>query len=340
MKINTLHEALDAFGRSVETCCGGRLEPYVQNRLRIVARLKEHSADVPLTSLAIDKCSSLVEYWRNRPMSRTGKPFALASARKYVSELHRFFHWMDANEECEWRLPRAFDQISRSIKRLDSDRASHLRHQSAFTVRELSLLNQYADEADRLMLYLGLNCGIAAAGLVTLRITDFLFDHEHEAVERTELSSDERHSFLRFVRPSTDQFFEWILWPETAAVVRQAVDRSRSLDIETLFVTKDGRPLTGDTARDPGAVLSRRFRRLVVRVREDQPEFASLPLGSLRRCMSDRIRCKANAEIASLYLGHSGMPDVDSWMHPPFGQLHWTLMEIRRELKPVFGEPS
>ena len=332
MNTTTLHQALDDYRRSIEASSGGQLRPYDQHRLAKVSTLKAHSADLPLASLTFTECSSLVDYWRNRLNSRTGKPFARKSAMMLVSELARFLRWMDRSDECDWRLPRAFDLLDLSVRRLESDRVRSLCRRQSYTVPELSLLSQCATAEDRLLLLLSMNCGMNAAGLLRLRITDFLFDHEHEDAERIGLSSDERHSFLRFVRPRTDQFFEWILWPETVVVVRQAVDRSRSLDIETLFVTKDGRPLPRDDDRDPGACLRNRFRRIVSRVQKDRPEFPSLPFGTLRRSMAELIRRTATSEITGLYLGHGGKPEFDSCRHRPFGELHRALMEIGRKL--------
>ena len=76
----SFHQALDAFvtsdihGQNVKPGTS-QLTQYGLRRVERVDRLKEHSEDVPLSSLGLEEVKDIVNHWRSRqPHKRTGNP--------------------------------------------------------------------------------------------------------------------------------------------------------------------------------------------------------------------------------------------------------------------------
>lgn len=118
----TLHAALDAYAEQTGNKGGLIASASLEKRRSIVRRLKRHHKDIPLFQLDLDECVAMIDLWRSRPTSaRTGKPMAASTARTTLSELIRFFGWLDTTEQFTWKAPTYFGQISRGVRKLPSD---------------------------------------------------------------------------------------------------------------------------------------------------------------------------------------------------------------------------
>jgi|GEM_PF-5026573 len=332
MNNTTLHRAFDAYLQSIGEP-GDQLRPADHHRRQMVTTLKCHAPDLMLADLTFDACDSLFQHWRLRPTSTTGRPYSHSFTKKLIGELSRFLRWLGRSSEFDWHLPQGFDDIDRRVRTTQADCLPFQR--DVYSISELALLNKYATEVDRLMLYLALNCGLHAVDLLRLKAGDFLFDHQHEKASQFGFASSECHSFLRLVRPHTRVYCEWLLWNETASSVRRANEHAHSMQADHLFLSSDGRPLLREEVKNPSAPIAIRYRRLANRVCADRPSFRGLPFSALERTGGEMLRQIASTEVVGLYLGHS-VPH-ERLFNRPFGHLHQSLLEMRRVLEPVLN---
>jgi integrase len=299
--------------------------------------------------LGYDACKDLIRFWCRRPPTKNrktgefdGPPMAISSARHHRKELDRFFRWLDATERFDWVLPRGFRRIDRSISETEDEFAQRLSviQKDTYTVEELATLNRHATPLERLVLYVGLNCGMGAAELGRLRANDILLFHKHEYEERLGFSSTNEDSFVRYLRPKTKVFGEWLLWPETVQMVQWGLERSKAIDSELLFVSESGRPWYNDEHnKNPQAKFTNTFNRLIGRVQKSDPSFRHQPFGTLRDTLPNILRSRHSSEMASICLAHgSTFRDklIDCYTNKPFGRFHELMRTARNYVAAVF----
>jgi hypothetical protein len=170
---DTLHEALDDYIhhiRAIDVLPGtSDLSDYGHMKIKNVARLKERHENLSLSSLAtFDAVQSMMNLWRNRPMVKNSDPptpITKKTAEHHIGELMRFFRWLNRTSMFEWRKPADFDEIQTRVNQTATERAAKHSHTqvNTFGIEELKLLNEYATPLERLLLVLGLNCGLGAA---------------------------------------------------------------------------------------------------------------------------------------------------------------------------------
>lgn len=254
--LGDLHEALDAYAECDVKCHNiwpgtEQLKQSGHRRLEMIERFKERHTNIPLSLLGYDACKELIRYWCKRPPTKdrkTGKldgpPIAVSSARHHRKELDRFFRWLDATERFTWVLPRGFTQIDRSIGHTETEFSRRLTavQKDTYTIDEFVTLNRHATPLERLVLYVGLNCGMGAAELGRLRRADFILRQRHELAETLEFTSTVDDSFIRYLRPKTHVFGEWLLWPEVVRMVEWGFQRAEQAGSDLLFVSDKGKP--------------------------------------------------------------------------------------------------
>ncbi|KAA0131609.1 hypothetical protein FYZ48_26085 [Gimesia chilikensis] len=329
---STLYEALDAYAQRLVS--EHRSVATFQTRQLIVRRLKENHDDLPLDEITLNVCVDMIGHWRDRPTSAiTGKQFAASTAQRTLSELIRFFGWLETTNQFEWSAPSHFGQISRRVRRLESDRSVSQREM--FTPEHLAILYRHATPTQRLMVCLAMNCGLGAAEMGRLRTSDIILDDDGHFV--IDLLPGE--GLLRFMRPRTDTYCEWLLWPETVELTQWATTRGEDLDSDLLFVSDSGNPMWKDSSGQPGAGFRHQWQRLL-RAVEDQG-VPRLPLTAIRNGTAERIRRKHGDVIARMYLGHAAAcPSFTAYVRKPFSQLHVALRGLRTELASVFRDDS
>lgn len=343
----TLHEALDAYIKDdvwTENVVpgGDRLTYYGQLRVEQVGRLKSHHPDVPLTDLTFDACKSMVDYWKGRPATRrTGKPMMRRTVENHIGELWRFFDWLDLTDRYQWVKPKGLERIDRKVPRTEAERRISAITKPVYLVEELAILSRHATPLDRLALYVGLNCAMGAAELGRLEAGEVILGRRHEHAGRLNFVSTDSDSFIRMLRPKTGVFGEWLLWEETAAMVRWGLARARRIGSDRLFVSDRGEPWYSDTSKNPQAKFANVWTRLLERVRKSHPDFPALPFGTLRDTLPDILRHHYSDELASLSLAHGNPFKADSLLecygNKPFGRLHTALRELRSHFAPVFA---
>jgi hypothetical protein len=350
-----LHEALDAYAdddvRPHNVWPGSnRLKQSGHRRLEMIERFKERHRDIPLSMLGPDACKEMIRFWCRRPPKKNRKtgrfdlpPIAISSARHHRKELDRFFRWLDATERFGWPLPRGFRQIDRSIGETEDEFAQPLSviQNDTYTVDELATLNRNATPVERIVLYVGLNCGMGAAELGRIRAHDILLFHKHEFAETLNFSSTDEDCFIRYLRPKTKVFGEWLLWPETVQMMRWGLERSDRIGSDLLFVSEGGRPWYNEQHnKNPQAKFTNLFNRIIERTRKSDANFRRLPFGTLRDTLPNILRTRHSSEMASLCLAHGstfrGDKLIDCYTNKPFGRFHDLMRTAREYVAPVF----
>ena len=350
-----LFEAFDAYAE--EDVMGhnvwagsNRLKQSGHRRLEMIARFKERHKDMPLSFLRQDACKMLIRYWCKRPPKKnrkTGKldgpPVAVKTARHHRKELDRFFQWLDATERFGWALPRGFRKIDRSIGQTEEEFTQRMSviQKDTYTVDELAVLNRHATPVERLFLYVGLNCGMGAAELGRVIAADILLRQRHSFHAQLNFTSTDQDCFLRYLRPKTGVFGEWLLWPETIQILEWGLERSRRFGSELLFVSERGEPWYNElSSKNPQAKFTNVFNALIKRVQKSEPEFRRLPFGTLRDTLPNILRIHHSSEMASICLAHGstfrGDKLIDCYTNKPFGRFHDLMRTSREYLAPVF----
>jgi integrase len=253
-----------------------------------------------------------------------------------LGELLRFFAWLDLNDEYGWSMPRGLLSSHVKVRRMDCDRRIP-KGPSIYTPEQLAVLNKYATPFERLTLYVALNCAMGAAELGRLRVSNVLFDHEHEHAKHVGFESTPNDSWVRTRRPMTDVFGEWRLWPETTAILRWGVERARRLGTEHVFVNEKGRPMWNENSDNPSIRLSCLWSRLIQRVRKAEPDFPAFSLGSLRNVLPTYLLIEFGDEIAAICLTHSRLRHADHHTCRPFGRFHEAMVKAREFFACVFS---
>jgi len=340
----TLHEAfadyeVDVRNHSVQPGSSD-LTPYGRLRLARVKRFRTAHDDIPLHDLNFDACAAMVAHWRNRPVGERGAT-SRDNARHHIGELMRFFRWLDTTEKYRWQLPRGLERVDRRIGKKDSERKLSSITKPVYSVEELAILNQHATPIERLLLYVGLNCAMGAAELGRLVKEDILLDTEHEHAGRLHFDSTDADSFIRFLRPKTGVFGEWLLWTEAAEMLRWGLDRARRIRSDVLFVSDQGQPWYNERASNAQYKFANTWNRLLDRVRKSHPDFRRLPFGTLRDTLPDLLRHRERDDLASICLAHGspfhGDNLLECYGNKPFGRLHRALRELRDYFSPVFA---
>lgn len=343
----TLHEALDAYieidikksGLKLED---GTLKFSQRKRIQYAKTLKEQHLDQSLMELSsYDAVAQLHKHWQNRPEYEPGKRYKTTSALHRYKELVRFLKWLNLTTEFQWEMPRGADQIKINFVEFESDHQNvDLLRKNVYTPEQLGLIASYASDMDLLLLYVGVNCAFGAAEIGRLIVGDILLNHKHEYAERLHFETTSRDSFVRLIRPKSKMFGEWLLWPETAEILKWAIERAKKLGTPYIVSRSTGSMLYQEQSQNPQAGFANRWSKLIKRVQKDHPEFPHLPYGSLRDTLPDTLRHQKADNLASICLAHKTAykPDnlLDAYGNKPFGRLHTAIRELHDYFKPMF----
>ena len=342
----TLYQALDAYSENVdrtgERLKSGVLKPSQQLRKERIKRFKVNHANVPLALLNLEQCSEMVSYWRNRPETKRGTRSSRDNCRHHISELFRFFRWLDSTELFEWEMPRGLAGTPRRIAKFEDERSLSAVTKHTYTIEQLAILNRHATPLERLALYVGLNCAMGAAELGRLLIDDVILKRSHPFKDRLKFESSDGDSFIRYFRPKTDVFGEWLLWGPVADFLPWGVERAQRIKSNVLFVSEDGNPLYVEDSKNAQSGFANQWYDLLKRVRKSEPSFPSLPFGTLRDTLPDLLRqnFQGGDELASLCLCHGSPSKTDKllecYSNKPFGRLHRAIREVFEQFAPIF----
>ena len=345
----SLHEALDAYAGHVEKT-GIRIDEttlkYSQRkRLKYVKVLKQQHPDKPLMSMcSFDAIAEMFSHWANRPEYAPGQHYNKTSAHHRLKELQRFLRWLDHTSEFEWEMPRGVEQLQITFVGRPEDRSGTALKRKLYTPEQLGIIAKYANNFDRLLLFTGVNCAFGAAEVGRLLVGDVLFQYRHEYADRLHFETTRQDSFIRMIREKTDQFGEWLLWPETTEILRWGIQRAQSLGSEIVVCRSSGAMLYKEENQNASAAFAKRWRSLLKRVRKKHPELPFYSFGKLRKILPDILRHKYSDALASIALSHKTAykPDslLEAYGNKPFGRLHTAIRELRDHFQPMLDVAS
>lgn len=361
----TLHATLDVYIDHVKkhdvdpTPDGPTLSSFGSHKIANSTMLKRHQEDRPLSALDLDGCQELLDYWRMRPLTRDKRikpprPMARKTCENHVAELIRFFKWLHKNKTFGWRKPEDFDELKTGVKDIQEERISVVAYtqRSFYLPSELPILNKHATPLERLLLLLGLNCGMKGAEQGTLLLDHLFLDQPHpnarylKEVAKYECRDDER--FILYSRNKSKVYGEFLLWPQTVEVIRLAIERQKrivnrdGLSYRNLLITKSGTlfyRLTGG-GKNRSQIFGNKWKALITRIQKSEAEFPYFPFSSLRDTAGDLVRHAADGEVAATFLMH-GQPVkqddlLDLYTKRPFGKVFGALRQLQTDLKPMF----
>jgi len=331
-QITTLHQAFDAYRALIERSAGAEATAWEKHRLSVVARLREEHPDEPLDELNLDRCAHLIDHWRNRPDGRNGNRLSRRTCANFLSELARFFQWLDYSPASAWERPRGFERLKRTVTSLPADR-QRLRNTSV-SLDQLRLLYRHADNLDRLTICLALNCGLGPSEMGRLTARNVICGDDTKVMSHV----PNGHAILQYQNVVTSHRREHVLWPETLELLRWAMRRTSQHGQECLLVNNLGTPIFRPSCLHPTSAISNRIGRLVCRVRKSNPELASVTLKLIRQLGYELVRRMAGDELATLFLGrvHRHGVAMNRYAAPPFGQLHLATLEVRLRVEEMF----
>lgn len=273
-------------------------------------------------------------------MTARGTRYSRDSARHHLSELFRFFRWLDQSEKFGWTAPKGLSSISRKVPKFDSERSRSSAGKPIYTAEQLICLNENATALERLCLYLALNCAMGAAELGRIRLAN-IDKQQHPYAHKLRFESSPDDTFLRFDRPKTEVFGEWLLWEPVARQVEWGVKRAKQVGSDLLFCYGNGTPIYAEVrSKNAQQGFANIWHRLVNRVRKGEPGFPSLPFGTLRDTLPDTMRHEFDGELASLLLCHGSPVASDTLLEcytgKPFGRLHDATRKLFEVYRPMF----
>ena len=292
----TLHQALDAFSLYVAQChktADGRPNPTCRLHQRQTKQIKEHQADMPLSAFGLAEIEALVNYWRNRPLSQDGEPYAPDSVRDVIKRIKEFVRWLHRAPAFQWRKPEDLEWGYIRIPRnpVEDDLPDEL---PTYTIPELETLYEYASPFERLCMLLALNCGFGQDMILTL--------------QKKSIKGD----YIKRKRYKTGVDGEWKLWPETKAGIAWMLARHKG-EVSSLLVTRAGKTIECITPGGNRAQqIANAWKGLTARIKKkDFPAFPVLSFNKLKKTASSEVRKIAGGEVAGLFLCHGQVVEDD-----------------------------
>ncbi|MHB8897865.1 MAG: hypothetical protein ACYC6Y_03865 [Thermoguttaceae bacterium] len=352
----TFHDALEVYEekRRVDfTLPDGTFDGSGHHMLGMIKAMRERQADFPLAELDFSRCQTIVDFWRNRPMSpKTKSPLTSKTCGNYIGELKRFFDWLHLTKDFGWRKPNDYGDLDTRIRKLPSDRPSITSMEiSTYSIDELALLYKHAQRFERFLLVWCLNCAHGAAEFGRVEWEDILLRKEHPWVSqglRIETTDDD--SWCGLVRPKSNVIGWWRLWPETVQLLEwwhgecERNLRRHPAPNDRVLLTKEGTPLYRDESRNAQTSFANTWKRLTDRVheREGDQSVRSLPLGTLRDQLPDWLGGDhARPVIASIAVAHGIPHKGDKLLYKHYSNRPWAALfraqeDYRQYLQPMF----
>jgi len=351
----TLHQALDAYTDWIRDEYyqpeSNTVTEYGHTKLGQFKTIKERHEDIALSDVNLDRIEAMFRYWRRRPESRAhatkGKPMSVDSVRHYLGELERFFKWLHRSDKFVWQKPEGFHDLDKTVRVDTTDIKTSIRQVNLFQFEELVSLNRYATPTERLYLMLGLNCGFGPKEIATLTIGECFLNQglPTDEQELFDFPTTADHSFVSLVRNKTMIVGKYLLFAQTAEMVRWAMQRRISqpnpAPDQPLILSKKGTPLDKRSdAGNPSRLVSNAFARLKERCAFNSQPVSNLPFKCLRKTAGDLIRRFSDGEVSGVFLLH-GSPvkrdkHSDVYTNRPFGKVYRAIQEVESHLTPVF----
>lgn len=311
-KALTLHKAFDAYLEQYqESACLSQTSKHSQ-RCRHTPLLSTFP-NKPIAALTLQDITTFVHYWAARPQGIKGRRMSAMTSIGILRYARAAFQWIDDNDIAV--LPRKWDRVFRLKKY-----AATLRQQeqdiSFFSLDELTLLYDKAKPWQRLLMLLGLNCGFAQAEIASLCVGEIHLDAPAPYIDRQ--------------RAKTGVRGKWLLWTETADLLRQFANGGSADDLA--LTTESDKPLLYFTDSKSGKVdnISNVWTSLVRRCN------VKLSFKYLRKTSANWIRQHGGIEVSEAHLAHSDRTLAKLYTNRNFDKVFDALTAYRVYLAPLF----
>jgi hypothetical protein len=266
--------------------------------VELVQRFIDHHADLGLAALNLKKCEELLTYWCQRPKRKdTGKPISKNTARNMRIQLMGFFKWLGREEKYGWNRPAALSDFRSKIPLTDAEKGRRGHRLPTFTLDELGTLYKAATPRVKLMMLLALNCAFKQAEIGSLLKCEVHFAHVHPHYRK-------KGDYIFRVRRKSGVYGEWKLWPETAALLADAMKNSK---LSEALSTTTGESYSKLTS---GGNHNMKIPSLWNCLLRKVPEVQKLPFTSLVDTAVDMVREIAGGEVSAVFKCH-GKPVSD-----------------------------
>ena len=350
----TLHAALDAFSKWVETKFidieTKKLTQWGSTQTRIATFLKRHLPNCALQELDAQQAEDLLDIVKNRPPTEEGNPISVAWAKSCIKLFRSFLRWLNRTPEFEWKRPADLETMQIRIPLTSQEKSNQVRSAQVDTYKpdELKTLWEYASPFQRLLMLLALNGGFGRAEVASLGMNEILLRQKHPHEQELGCNSTDADSWIFRVRHKTSVYGEFKLWPETAKAIdwwmrqRALIQVSDKVN-DTLLVTRKGQRYDAPTkGNHPNFQLPNGWYALTKRIREDKEHgnFRQLSFNKLRKTAGNLIRKEGDGEIAGVFLCH-GTPVktdnlLDLYTNRPFAKLFDAIDRVGVKLRPIW----
>ncbi|MFO0942064.1 MAG: hypothetical protein U0930_15100 [Pirellulales bacterium] len=333
----TFHQALASYSQD-------RLANYVgefTGRKSVedkINRITECTNDCLLSEFGFRESKAVIDYWRNRPATKSGNHCSQSFAEGHITEFRKLCHWIGANYE-EFTCP-DFQAIDSRIKKLSTDKSSNAPRDMFFRPQELQEIFRTAQPMAKLIIALGLNCCAGAAELGRFKVSDFHFETVHPYHEVVDFH--QKQSWLISSRKKTQAHSESLLWDWVVPLVKEQVQLCKRKGWIYLF-TENGEPLYRDNAiyrelglpepntTKPESRFTKRFNNAVEKAFKDSRITRQLSLGKLRKTFSNFLTMKAHADLGTLALSHVSDADeqLKHYANKPYARLFQVTLEYQ-----------
>jgi len=351
----SLHKAMKAYevflGKEYFNPDTEQISPWGKTQIRQVMNLRKHHRETLLSKLDADAVNEMIAYWRRRPCKLgTQNPMTAKSCSNYLGALIRFLKWLDRSSKFRWNKPVAFSDTDTKVRRLSSDTARRsIQQVDTFSLDELGLLMKYANNRDRLLVLLALNCGFGRAEISSLLVGELYIRHGHTQREQEILNyrTSNKDSFIKRIRRKSGVYGEHILFRRTVDAIQLAIEDRKKLPgfspEAVLLLNSSGNPLDKQTPTgNANQYIPNRFDRLIKRIQEDGHPIRKLSFGKLRKTATDLVKRFSDGEVAGVFDCHGSPVKSDTlsdlYSNRPFGKVFKAIREVEDYLKPVLAE--
>lgn len=291
--------------------------PHGNTLARQVERLMDCIHDCPLDAdnFGYAQIEEMAGYFKKRPNRKgTDKPISVETVKAAIKTLKRFVKWIP--KHYTWKKPEDWEDACKyNLKAMmnKTEIAARATHQqvTTYTVDELKIIWDTANQWQRLLFSLCINCGFGAAEVSTLRVDEVKPD-----------------GYIKRVRIKTGIYGEHWLYPKTEELLDWATERHDSIDKENpyLVIRKTGETLVKQTGGGNNSnKAANTWYGLTKKIRRKHPQFRGLSFGKLRKTGGDLIRQIADGECVAM-LHHRGQTvsmdkQQEHYVNRPFPKL-------------------
>jgi hypothetical protein len=338
-----LHAALDAYSDWIRKTYRtpppeSRVKQSGTRLLFHVRKVKEAQEDIPLSGFNLTVIEGMIDYWKNRPLTKKRKPASPETVKGIIKTIRHFVRWLNRNPNFNWRKPADLEFMPVRITPTPGENAKKIRtlQVDTYTLGELVTLYRYASGLERLLLLLGLNCGFGQAEIASLQTGEIELDEKHPYYGLP-------GSWIRRIRFKTGVYGEWKLWDETAQGIRWMMERRGTQKEGALILTREGRPLTQPTENDNrNNKIANCWGRLYQRILKDKENegFRRLSFNKLRKTAGDLIKRLSSGEIAGVFHCRGQVVPTDDlsdlYTNRHFDKVFQAIVAVRQHLAPIF----